>query len=145
MEPIDSPLTDYSGDNTNDTDIALLDDTIEKKYVVSPEGNKSVCTTASIDRNVKKWISEVTSTQPCLNINDKSNSTDSTDDDKESIEIDKEVENVLQSGTIVESLSITSENIKLASNEVQSCKGMFETLKFYVKNVDVVQYSSNIV
>ncbi|KAJ0181640.1 hypothetical protein K1T71_002362 [Dendrolimus kikuchii] len=122
LEPLDSPLTDYSGDNTNDTDIALLEDAIEKKYTVSPEStNKSICTTA-IDRNVKKWISEVSSTQPCLNINEKSNSTDSTDDDKESIEIDKEVETVLQSGTIVESLSITSENIKLASNEVQSCK-----------------------
>lgn len=124
LEPIDSPLTDYSGDNTNDTDIALLEEALEKKYTVSPESlsNKTVCTTASSDRKVKKWISEVSSTQPCLNINEKSNSTDSTDEDKESIEIDKEVENVLQSGTIVESLSITTENINSVSNEAQNCK-----------------------
>ncbi|XP_063529113.1 uncharacterized protein LOC134740532 [Cydia strobilella] len=120
LEPIDSPLTDYSGENTNDTDIALLDD--EKKYLTSPESfsSKSVCTTASGDRNVKKWINEVTSTQPCLNINEKG--IDNIEDDKECIEIDKEVETVLQSGTIVESLSITTENLNSVSSEAQNCK-----------------------
>ena len=34
LEPAESPLTDYSGDNTNDTDIALLDDVAEKKQNV---------------------------------------------------------------------------------------------------------------
>ncbi|XP_063375982.1 uncharacterized protein LOC134663519 isoform X2 [Cydia fagiglandana] len=121
LEPIDSPLTDYSGENTNDTDIALLDEN-EKKYSTSPESfsNKSVCTTASGDRTVKKWINEVSSTQPCLNINEKG--IDNIDDDKECIEIDKEVETVLQSGTIVESLSITTENLNSVSSEAQNCK-----------------------
>ncbi|XP_037297761.1 longitudinals lacking protein, isoforms H/M/V-like [Manduca sexta] len=126
VEPIDSPLTDYSGENTNDTDIALLEDA-EKKYSVSSENtNKSVCTTAPNDRNVKKWVSEVSSTQPCLNISDKSNGI-TVDDDKESIEIDKEVETVLQSGTIVESLSITTENLNSVSSEAQNCKDKTNT------------------
>ncbi|XP_047987399.1 protein abrupt-like [Leguminivora glycinivorella] len=115
LEPIDSPLTDYSGENTNDTDIALLDD--EKKYSTSPESFSSKSTTAS---GIKKWINEVSSTQPCLNINEKA--IDNIDDDKESIEIDKEVETVLQSGTIVESLSITTENLNAVSSEAQNCK-----------------------
>lgn len=135
VEPIDSPLTDYSGENTNDTDIALLDETLEKKYTVSPEAlsGKTVCSSALTDRNVKKWISEVSSTQPCLNIvNDKSNGIDVNDDDKESIEIDKEVETVLQSGTIVESLSITTENLNSVSSEAQNCKGEYRSKK---KNV----------
>ncbi|XP_063618050.1 protein abrupt-like [Cydia splendana] len=121
LEPIDSPLTDYSGENTNDTDIALLDEN-EKKYSTSPESfsSKSVCTTASGDRSVKKWINEVSSTQPCLNINEKA--IENIDDDKECIEIDKEVETVLQSGTIVESLSITTENLNSVSSEAQNCK-----------------------
>lgn len=45
-------------------------------------------------------------------------------DDEKEIEIDKEVETVLQSGTIVESLSITTENLNFVSNEVQSVKGI---------------------
>ncbi|XP_068620976.1 protein bric-a-brac 1-like isoform X2 [Battus philenor] len=125
VEPIDSPLTDYSGDNTNDTDIALLED-VEKKYSVSPESplEKSVLK----ERNVKKWISEVSSTQPCLNVgNDKTNGIDSVDEDKDSIEIDKEVETVLQSGTIVESLSITTESLNSVSSEVQSIKDKTST------------------
>lgn len=121
MEPIDSPLTDYSGDNTNDTDIALLEET-EKKYCINSEiSTKSVCTTGPNNRNIKKWISEVSSTQPSLNSNDKN--TVSTEDDKDSLEIDKEVETVLQSGTIVESLSITTENLNVVSSEAQNCKG----------------------
>lgn len=127
MEPIDSPLTDYSGENTNDTDIALLEEALETKYSISPEisSGKSVCTTAN-DRSVKKWISEVSSTQPCLNIgNEKLNGIDTVDEEKESIEIDKEVETVLQSGTIVESLSITTENLNSVSREAQNCKGLF--------------------
>lgn len=35
LEPVESPLTDCSGDNTNDTDIAVLDDVVEKKQNVS--------------------------------------------------------------------------------------------------------------
>ncbi|XP_047545345.1 zinc finger protein 131-like [Vanessa atalanta] len=121
VEPVDSPLTDYSGENTNDTDIAVLEDTIEKKYSVSPENvsNKSMCNMAS-DRCVKKWINEVSSTQPCLNMINEKNIIEQ-DDDKE-IEIDKEVETVLQSGTIVESLSITTENLNFVSSEAQSVK-----------------------
>lgn len=120
-------MTDYSGDNTNDTDIALLEDTVDKKCAMSPESpsGKSVSTSLG-DRNVKKWINEVSSTQPCLNIsNDKANSIDIIDDDKETVEIDKEVETVLQSGTIVESLSITSESLNSVSSEVQSIKGKY--------------------
>lgn len=122
VEPVDSPLTDYSGDNTNDTDIAVLDDTLEKKYSVSTENisNKSVCTTAT-DRCVKKWINEVSSTQPCLNV---INEKHIEQDDEKEIEIDKEVETVLQSGTIVESLSITTDNLNFVSSEVQSIKGI---------------------
>ncbi|XP_073941421.1 uncharacterized protein [Choristoneura fumiferana] len=123
LEPIDSPLTDYSGENTNDTDIAVLEEPVEKKYSASSENfsNKSVCTTASGDCNAKKWINEVSSTQPCLNIcNDKG--SDAADEDKDCIEIDKEVETVLQSGTIVESLSITTENLNSVSSEAQNCK-----------------------
>ncbi|KAJ2944553.1 hypothetical protein O0L34_g3902 [Tuta absoluta] len=122
-EPVDSPLTDYSGENTNDTDIALVDDATDKKNTTSPESlyGKSVCTTGS-DKNIKKWISEVSSTQPCLN-NCEKNGLDTIDEDKDSIEIDKEVETVLQSGTIVESLSITTENLNSVSNEAQHCKG----------------------
>ncbi|XP_059059326.1 protein tramtrack, beta isoform-like [Achroia grisella] len=124
VEPIDSPLTDYSEENTNDTDIALLDDSLEKKYSINSETFSSKSISMSRDnRNVKKWINEVSSTQPCLNIaNEKSNGTDSNDDDKDSIEIDKEVETVLQSGTIVESLSITTENLNSISSEAQICK-----------------------
>lgn len=122
MEPIDSPLTDYSGENTNDTDIALLED-VEKKYSVSPEGSgKTVCSMVQKDGSVKKWINEVSSTQPCLNV-EKTNGID-IDEDKDSLEIDKEVENVLQSGTIVESLSITSDSLNSVSSEVQNIKGM---------------------
>ncbi|XP_028163627.1 zinc finger protein 131-like [Ostrinia furnacalis] len=122
VEPIDSPLTDYSGENTNDTDIALLEDT-EKKYSISPESltGKSPCT-GSIDNSVKKWINEVSSTQPCLNVANDKTSLDIIDEDKESIEIDKEVETVLQSGTIVESLSITTENLNSVSNDAHICK-----------------------
>lgn len=103
VEPVDSPLTDYSGENTNDTDIAILDENMDKKYSItdSPKSHFS-------DTNGKKWINEVSSTQPCLNTCD--------NDDKE-IEIDKEVETVLQSGTIVESLNIATENLNLLSNE----------------------------
>ncbi|XP_026757294.1 uncharacterized protein LOC113516980 [Galleria mellonella] len=124
VEPIDSPLTDYSGENTNDTDIALLEDNLERKYSINSDtfSNKSICMSGN-DRNVKKWINEVSSTQPCLNIgNEKINGIDSNDDDKDSIEIDKEVETVLQSGTIVESLSITTENLNSISSEAQICK-----------------------
>ncbi|KAI5639669.1 BTB/POZ domain-containing protein [Phthorimaea operculella] len=121
-EPIDSPLTDYSGENTNDTDIALLDDALDKKYTVSPESLSGKSVSTGSERIVKKWISEVTSTQPCLNNCEKSG-LDATDEDKDSIEIDKEVETVLQSGTIVESLSITTENLNSVSNEAQNCKG----------------------
>ncbi|XP_049864963.1 zinc finger protein 131-like [Pectinophora gossypiella] len=124
-EPLDSPLTDYSGENTNDTDIALLDDALEKKYTISPESlsGKSVCTTGSNERSIKKWVSEVSSTQPCLNnCIEKTNGTDASEEDKDSIEIDKEVETVLQSGTIVESLSITTENLNLVSSEAQNYK-----------------------
>ncbi|XP_028035837.1 longitudinals lacking protein, isoforms H/M/V-like [Bombyx mandarina] len=125
VEPIDSPLTDYSGDNTNDTDIALLEET-EKKYCINSEiSTKSVCTTGPNNRNIKKWISEVSSTQPSLNSNDKN--TVSTEDDKDSLEIDKEVETVLQSGTIVESLSITTENLNVVSSEAQNCKDKSNT------------------
>lgn len=35
VEPAESPLTDYSGENTNDTDIALLEEPVEKKQFVS--------------------------------------------------------------------------------------------------------------
>lgn len=79
----------------------------------------------SSEKNVKKWISEVSSTQPCLNINEKTNGI-IVDDEKESIEIDKEVETVLQSGTIVESLSITTENLNSVSSEAQNCKGIYQ-------------------
>ncbi|XP_013200473.1 zinc finger protein 131 [Amyelois transitella] len=129
VEPIDSPLTDYSGENTNDTDIALLEDSAEKKYSVSPEPNigKAQCNNTN-DRNIKKWINEVSSTQPCLNIgNEKVNGLDSGDDDKDAIEIDKEVDAVLQSGTIVESLSITTENLNSISTEAQICKDKSNT------------------
>lgn len=125
VEPVDSPLTDYSGENTDDTDIALMDDTIEKKYLVTPEclSGKSLSTLTSVDGSVKKWINEVSSTQPCLNaVNDKINGIESVDEDKDSIEIDKEVETVLQSGTIVESLSITTDNLNSVSSEAQICK-----------------------
>ncbi|XP_047507312.1 protein abrupt-like [Pieris napi] len=103
VEPVDSPLTDDSGENTNDTDIAILDDNMDKKYSItsSPKSHFS-------DTNGKKCINEVSSTQPCLNTCD--------NDDKE-IEIDKEVETVIQSGTIVESLNIATENLNLLSNE----------------------------
>ncbi|XP_072936348.1 uncharacterized protein [Epargyreus clarus] len=130
VEPVDSPLTDYSNENTNDTDIAVLEDSLEKKYSVSPEilSSKSVCTSVSSDRSVKKWINEVSSTQPCLNIsNEKTNGIDLIEDDKDSIEIDKEVETVLQSGTIVESLSITTENLNSVSSEAQSIKDKANT------------------
>lgn len=131
VEPIDSPLTDYSGENTNDTDIALLEDAGEKKYSISPESfsGKSVCTGSS-DHSVRKWINEVSSTQPCLNVaNEKNNGLEIIDEDKESIEIDKEVETVLQSGTIVESLSITTENLNSVSSEAQISKGIYLILK----------------
>lgn len=63
----------------------------------------------------------MSSTQPCLSVvNDKNVDQD---DDKE-IEIDKEVETVLQSGTIVESLSIANENMSFISREAQIVKGM---------------------
>lgn len=133
LEPIDSPLTDCSGENTNDTDIAVLDEPIEKKYSTIPENfsNKIVCTTASGDRNTRKWINEVSSTQPCLNIcNDKG--SDAVDEDKDCIEIDKEVETVLQSGTIVESLSITTENLNSVSSEAQNCKGVQDNYSFSI-------------
>ncbi|CAK1603447.1 unnamed protein product [Parnassius mnemosyne] len=130
VEPIDSPLTDYSGDNTNDTDIALLEDNLEKKYSVgseSPSG-KSVCSTILSDGKVKKWINEVSSTQPCLNTsNDKANGIDSIEEDRDSVEIDKEVETVLQSGTIVESLSVATESLNSVSCEVQSIKDKSNT------------------
>ncbi|CAG9784622.1 unnamed protein product [Diatraea saccharalis] len=125
VEPIDSPLTDYSGENTNDTDIALMDDVVEKKYAISNENitGKSHSMLIS-DCCPKKWINEVSSTQPCLNaLNEKTNGIDSVEEDKDSVEIDKEVETVLQSGTIVvESLSITTENLNSVSSEAQICK-----------------------
>lgn len=121
VEPLDSPLTDYSGENTNDTDIAVLEDSIEKKYSISPESNSNKSLCVNNERCIKKWINEVSSTQPCLNvINDKSVDPE---DDKE-IEIDKEVETVLQSGTIVESLSVTNENMNFISREAQIVKGI---------------------
>lgn len=45
--------------------------------------------------------------------------------DEKEIEIDKEVETVLQSGTIVESLSITTDNLNFVSSEIQTVKGIF--------------------
>lgn len=124
-EPVDSPLTDYSGENTNDTDIALLDDPVDKKFLVSSEILTGKLThTTSNEQHLKKWINEVSSTQPGLNLCEKANGTDSLDDDKDSIEIDKEVETVLQSGTIVESLSITTGNLNSVSSEAQNCKGI---------------------
>lgn len=132
MEPIDSPLTDYSGDNTNDTDIAVLDVISDKKYARSPESppntNKTSSTNVCSDHSVKKCINEVSSTQPCLNIVSEKNLE--PDEEKE-IEIDKEVETVLQSGTIVESLSITTENINFVSSEAHSVKGNFLSVTFF--------------
>ncbi|KAL4715116.1 hypothetical protein ACJJTC_012163 [Scirpophaga incertulas] len=121
VEPVDSPLTDYSAD-TNETDIALMEDTLEKKYLVSPDNLSGRSKKASTDGSVRKWINEVTSTQPCLNAASDKVNGDGTKDDKESVEIDKEVETVLQSGTIVESLSISTENMNAVSNEAQVCK-----------------------
>lgn len=128
-EPVDSPLTDYSGENTNDTDIAMLDEPVDKKYSVNPQTltAKFIHSTSS-EQNVKKWINEVSSTQPGLNLCEKTNGTDSLDDDKDSIEIDKEVETVLQSGTIVESLSITTGSLNSVSNDIQNCKGIIYSL-----------------
>lgn len=121
VEPVDSPLTDYSGENTTDTDIAVLEDTLEKKYSISPENptSKSVCAKGISDSNVKKWINEVSSTQPCLNVE-----KNVDQEDEKELEIDKEVETVLQSGTIVESLSITTENLNFVSSEAHSMKGI---------------------
>lgn len=82
-----------------------------------------MCTTGSGNHTVKKWISEVSSTQPCINITNEKNHIIDIDDDKDSIEIDKEVETVLQSGTIVESLSITTENLNSVSSEAHNCRG----------------------
>ncbi|CAD0196354.1 unnamed protein product [Chrysodeixis includens] len=112
IEPIESPLTDYSGDNTNDTDIALLEDTTDKKHSQADCPNKKTYITSDrIDKT------EVSSTQPCLN--EKLNGGDTSD---EIIEIDKEVETVLQSGTRIESLSIKTENLNLVSSDAQNCK-----------------------
>ncbi|CAG9567455.1 unnamed protein product [Danaus chrysippus] len=124
VEPVDSPLTDYSGENTTDTDIAVLEDTLEKKYSISPENrtSKSVCTKGVSDSNVKKWINEVSSTQPCLNVE-----KNVDQEDEKELEIDKEVETVLQSGTIVESLSITTENLNFVSSEAHSMKDKTST------------------
>lgn len=78
----------------------------------------------------------MSSTQPgmpcstCVPSIDKINGIDSIDEDKDCIEIDKEVETVLQSGTIVESLSITTENLNSVSSEAQICKGKISFL-FY--------------
>lgn len=134
-EPVDSPLTDYSGENTNDTDIAMLDEPVDKKYNINPETltGKFIHSTSS-ERNVKKWINEVSSTQPGLNLCEKTNGTDSLDDDKDSVEIDKEVETVLQSGTIVESLSITTGSLNSVSSDVQNCKGIIYSLIMVLSN-----------
>ncbi|XP_045779007.1 zinc finger protein 131-like [Maniola jurtina] len=130
VEPIDSPLTDYSGDSTNDTDIAVLDDSLEKKFTISPGNvpnpNKTVCTALLTDRNVKKCINEVSSTQPCLNVVIEPCKNVELEEEKE-IEIDKEVENVLQSGTIVESLSITTGNMNFVSSEAPNVKDKSST------------------
>ncbi|GBP33661.1 Longitudinals lacking protein-like [Eumeta japonica] len=119
VEPLDSSLSDFSGENTNDTDIALLEDCLEKKYSINTEKylGKSICATGTCEKSMKKWINEVSSTQPCLNATCDKNNSDSADDDKDSIEIDKEVETVLQSGTIVESLTIPSDNINSVCSE----------------------------
>ncbi|XP_032510623.2 modifier of mdg4-like [Danaus plexippus] len=124
VEPVDSPLTDYSGENTTDTDIAVLEDTLEKKYSISPENptSKSVCAKGISDSNVKKWINEVSSTQPCLNVE-----KNVDQEDEKELEIDKEVETVLQNGTIVESLSITTENLNFVSSEAHSMKDKTST------------------
>nr|XP_049708280.1 protein tramtrack, beta isoform-like [Helicoverpa armigera] len=110
IEPIESPLTDYSGENTNDTDIALLEDTSDKKQISAENclNKKAYMLSDRIDK------SEVSSTQPCLN--EKINSSDASD---EIIEIDKEVENVLQSGTRIESLSIKTENLNLVNTDAK--------------------------
>ncbi|XP_022820689.1 protein tramtrack, beta isoform-like [Spodoptera litura] len=107
IEPVESLLTEYSGDNTNDMEIALLEDSTEKKLTVENCLNKKV-------HNVSDRIdkSEVSSTQPCLN--EKLNNGDASE---EIIEIDKEVETVLQSGTRIESLSIKTENLNVVSTD----------------------------
>ncbi|XP_075991974.1 uncharacterized protein LOC142987235 [Anticarsia gemmatalis] len=111
IEPIESLLTDYSGENTNDTDIALLEDTTDKKRTASPETcTRQICLNERLDKI------EVTSTQPCLNEKNNGNDND------EIIEIDKEVETVLQSGTRIESLSIKTESLNSVSSEAQNCK-----------------------
>lgn len=107
IEPVESLLTEYSGDNTNDTDIALLEDSTEKKLTVENCLNKK---THNVSDRIDK--SEVSSTQPCLN--EKLNNGDASE---EIIEIDKEVETVLQSGTRIESLSIKTENLNLVSTD----------------------------
>lgn len=112
-EPVDSPISDYSGENTSDADLAALEVCLEKKYSISPECISS----KPLER--KKWINEVTSTQPTLNIS--SDKINDMDEEKE-IEIDKEVETVLQSGTIVESLR-TTENLNFVSTESHCIKG----------------------
>ncbi|XP_041974164.1 protein abrupt-like [Aricia agestis] len=115
-EPIDSPLTDYSGENTNDTDIAVLDSALEKKYPMNTEclSKKAI----NSNCNLKKWINEVSTHTPQCIANEKGNEVDEEKD----LEIDKEVETVLQSGTIVESLSITTENLNFVSNEAHNMK-----------------------
>ncbi|CAB3231365.1 unnamed protein product [Arctia plantaginis] len=110
IEPVESPLTDYSGDNTNDTDIALLEDSSEKKHNINPENCSNKCLNERIDKI------EVSSTQPCLNEKINANNADTI------IEIDKEVETVLQSGTRIESLSIKTESLNSVSSEAQNCK-----------------------
>ncbi|KAJ8729631.1 hypothetical protein PYW08_001212 [Mythimna loreyi] len=108
IEPVESPLTDYSGDNTNDTDIALLEDSLDKKHSNTENclNKKMYMPSDRIDK------SEVSSTQPCLN--EKLKAGVASD---EIIEIDKEVETVLQSGTRIESLSIKTENLNLVSTD----------------------------
>lgn len=115
IEPIESPLTDYSGDNTNDTDIALLEDTSDKKQI----GTENCLNKKIYMLNDRIDKIEVSSTQPCLNEQIKAG--DASD---EIIEIDKEVETVLQSGTRIESLSIKTENLNLVSTDAQNCKGI---------------------
>ncbi|KAH9635050.1 hypothetical protein HF086_004404 [Spodoptera exigua] len=118
IEPVESLLTEYSGDNTNDTDIALLEDSTEKKLTVENCLNKKA---HNLSDRIDK--SEVSSTQPCLN--EKINNGDASE---EIIEIDKEVETVLQSGTRIESLSIKTENLNLVSTD---CKVLPSTGAWY--------------
>lgn len=120
-EPIE---LDYSGgENTIDSDLRMYEGSIPSVNAKNPDENSNNAHDKTVSANNIVSNGDVFTEMSTNKDNTAQNNINSHSDvEKEKeigTEIEKEIENVLQSGTIVESLSITTENVNMIASEIR--------------------------